>query len=120
MTALPYQPGEGELASVVRIVGDEVSLVASNQRLGTDTLEARFAGAGVADFEVLPAWQEVSRSQLNPIADSESPVFVVRRLSDDVYFRLEFDFTVDASLFEVRIDALDVCRCGADPAACPP
>jgi len=119
-TALPYQPGVGELASVVRIVDDQVSLVDSSQRLDSDILEARFAGADQAEFVVLPAWEEVSRSHANPIADSESPVFVVRRVTDGVYFRLAFDFTADPELFEVRIDALDACRCGTDPAACPP
>ena len=114
----------GELASVVRIVGDQVSLVDSSERLDSDTLEARFAGLGATDeaeFVVLPlAWVEVSRSHANPIADSESPVFVVRRLADDVYFRLAFEFTVDPDLFEVQIDALDACRCGTDAADCPP
>ena len=124
ITALPYQPGVGESASIVRISGDEVRLVDSGERLDSDVLEARFAGGGAtdqADFVVLPtAWEEFSRSHTNPIADSESPVLVVQRLADGIYFRLAFEFTVDADLFEVQIDALTVCRCGADATACPP
>jgi len=63
-------------------------------------------------------WEEISRTHSNPISDSASPSFVVRNIDDDIYYKLNVDFTGTVML-EAQIDALSGCRCGADAGDCP-
>lgn len=97
-----------------------------------DTLSAE-TGGPIADYDVCQAripdvnnlnlaefviigsnWEEFSRTSTNPIIDSESPAFVLQNISDDVYYRIDVDFT-GTILQEVQIDSLSGCRCGIMP-----
>ncbi len=124
VTALPFLPGLGEVASVIRIDGDQLSVVPSDLPAATDVLQAGIvdpSNPNLAQFVFMgPAWEEIARSHPNPVSDSASPWFVVRRTLDDVYHRIDVDFTGEAALLEVQIDALSGCRCGASAQDCPP
>lgn len=47
-----------------------------------------------------------------------TPSFVVRRISDDMYFKLDIDFS-GTNMLEVQIDGLSGCRCGNSAVSCP-
>ena len=114
----------GEVATNIRIDGSSLSAVAADIPLDSDVYQARLpdgSNPDQAEFVILQpgTWEEISRTHNNPIADSESPTFVVRNIGDDIYYQLDVDFTGDAGLFEVQIDALSGCRCGASAGDCP-
>jgi len=124
-TFLPFAPGVGEVPTFLQINAE-----------GDDTLSARIAGdlltsdvyqsyipessnLSQVNFEVFTSnWEEVSRSHANPISDSASPSFIVRNKTDNLYYKLNVEFTGTA-LLEVQIDALTGCRCGNSAAECP-
>ena len=126
ITALPYAPNQGELPTNIHIdAGGANTLSAISVGIPVDTVvyQARIPDGNnpdQAEFVILlPAiWEEVSRSHSNPISDTDLPSFVVRRISDDMYFKLDIDFT-GTNMQEVQIDTLSGCRCGNSAASCP-
>ena len=123
VTSLPFLPGMGEVATIIRIDGDVLSVVAGDMPLVTDAIQATIPDGNnpdQANFDLrTPAWEEFSRSHNNPISDTVSPSFVIRRTADNIYYKIDVEFTGNAGLLEVQIDALTGCRCGNDPANCP-
>jgi hypothetical protein len=124
VTALPFQPEVGEVATNIQIDGDDLIVVEGGAPLGIDVMQANIPNGinfDQADFVVIGSdWEEISRTHTNPISDSDSPTFVIRQTVDDIYYKLDFEFTGDEGFLEVRIDDLTGCRCGNDPGDCPP
>lgn len=123
LTSLPFIPGAGEVATIIQIDGSNLSVVGADIPASIDALQANSVGMSnpdQANFIALgPTWEEISRTHPNPISDTESPSFVVRQTVDNIYYKLDVDFTGDAGLLEVQIDALTGCNCGNDAGNCP-
>ncbi len=125
-TSLPFAPNLGEIATNIEIdavSSDTLGASAAVDALQSwDVYQARIPDGNnldQAEFVILgSAWEETSRSHANPVSDSESPSFVVRRVADNIFYRIDLDFTGSMNL-EAQIDALSGCRCGNSAADCP-
>jgi hypothetical protein len=125
-TSLPFSPGVGETASMIRINssgGDTLSVVAANMAAqDSDVYMAYIPNADQIHqgwFEIqTSSWEEVSRSHDDPVNDTDSPSFIVRNIEQGSYYKINVDFTGTA-LLEAQIDALSGCRCGSQVSDCP-
>ncbi len=125
MTTLPFAPNTGEMATNIRIDAEGVntlSAITASAIVDADVYQARIPDSNNMDQAefvlLLPAvWEEVSRSHANPISDSDSPSFVVRNITDNVFYQINVDFT-GTIMLEVQIDELSGCRCGNSAANC--
>ncbi|MCW8934920.1 MAG: PKD domain-containing protein [Gammaproteobacteria bacterium] len=125
MTSLPFAPGLGEIATNIQVDAqgvDTLSAIAALTTVDENVYRASIpdgSNLNQAEFTVYGSnWEEISRSHTNPISDSESPSFVVRNIADDIYYKLDVDFT-GTGMQEVQIDALSGCRCGSNAEDCP-
>ena len=125
MTSLPFVPNMGEIATNIQVDAqgvDTLSAIAALTTVDENVYRASIPDSNNLDqaaFTVYGSnWEEISRSHSNPVIDTDSPSFVVRRISDDIYYKLDLDFTGTSNL-EVQIDALSGCRCGNSAASCP-
>ena len=126
MTTLPFAPNVGEMATNIQIDAEGIDtlsvITADAPPVDADVYQARIPDPSNPDqaaFIVYGSnWEEISRTHANPISDSASPSFVVRNIADDMYYKLDVDFTGTNNL-EVRIDALSGCRCGSNAGDCP-
>ena len=125
MTSLPFAPGV-EMATNIQIDAEGIDtlsvITADAPPVDADVYQARIpdpSNPDQADFIVYGSnWEEISRTHANPISDSDSPSFVVRNIVDDIYYKINVDFT-GTSNQEVQIDALSGCRCGSNAGDCP-
>ena len=124
MTSLPFAPIV-EMAMNIQIDAegaDTLSAITAFATVDEDVYTASIpdgSNLDQAEFIVYGSnWQEISRTHANPISDSASPSFVVRNIADNMYYKLDVDFTGTNNL-NVQIDALIGCRCGNDAADCP-
>jgi hypothetical protein len=126
VTTLPFAPNLGEMATNIQIDAagaDTLSAITATAPVDTVVYQARIpdgTNLDQAEFVILlPAiWEEISRTHANPVSDTDSPSFVVRRISDDMYYKLDIDFT-GTDMLEVQIDGLSGCRCGNSAVSCP-
>ena len=125
MTSLPFAPNMGEIATDIQVDAqgvDTLSAIAALTTVDENVYRASIpdgTNLDQAEFSVYGSnWEEISRSHSNPISDSASSSFVVRNIADDIYYKLDIDFTGTSNL-EVQIDELSGCRCGDSAASCP-
>jgi len=125
MTRLPFAPNTGEMATNIQIDAQGVDTLSAITALATvveDVYRANIPDGNnldQAEFIVYGSnWEEISRTHANPISDSASPSFVVRSIADDMYYKLDVNFT-GTNFLEVQIDALSGCRCGSNAGDCP-
>ena len=123
VTGLPYAPSSDEVATLLQVdtnASDEMRLLSP-----TDDPAGNFATAmqitretsTEARFSAYPGWSISSPATL-VIDQSQTPVFILQRSSDSMYYKFVLDFTVLAN-FTVQIDALQGWRCGSQPTDCP-
>lgn len=122
--SLPFAPDIPEMATNIQIDAsgpDTLSAVTGDAILDPDVYQATISNLGQADFVMFNGanWVEIDRSHTNPISDSDSPWFVVRNIADNIYYKINVDFT-DTGNLTVQIDALSGCRCGSSAEVCPP
>ena len=125
MTGLPFVPNMGEIATNIQVDAqgvDTLSAIAALTTVDENVYRASIPDANNLDqaaFIVYGSnWEEISRTHTNPISDTASPSFVVRNIADDIYYKLDVDFTGTNNL-EVQIDTLSGCRCGSNAGDCP-
>lgn len=125
VTTLPFAPNMGEIATNIQVDAqgvDTLSAIAALATADEDVYRASIPDGNNLDqaaFTVYGSnWEEISRSHINPVSDTNSPSFVVRRISDDIYYKLDIDFT-GTNMLEVQIDGLSGCRCGNSATDCP-
>jgi len=125
VTSLPFAPNMGEIATNIQIDAqgvDTLSAIAALATADEDVYRASIPDGNelhLAEFVIYGSnWQEISRSHDNPISRNVTPSFVVRNITDDIYYKLDVDFTGTNSL-EVQIDTLSGCRCGSNAGDCP-
>ena len=126
VTSLPFAPNIGEMATNIQIDAegvDTLSAVTAFATVDEDVYRASIPDGNelhLAEFVIYGSnWQEISRSHDNPISRNVTPSFVVRNITDDIYYKLDINFSGTGSL-EVQIDSLFGCRCGNSAASCPP
>ncbi len=126
MTSLPFAPDIPEMATNIQIDAagaDTLSAITALAMVDADVYKASIPDPNNLDqvefVILLPAvWEEISRTHANPISDSALPSFIVRKIADNMYYRLDVGFTGTNNL-NVQIDSLTACRCGANAADCP-
>ena len=125
MTGLPFAPNMGEIATNIQVDAQGVDTLSAISAL--TTVDENVYRASIPDANNLDQaafivygsnWEEISRTHTNPISDTASPSFVVRNIADDIYYKLDVDFT-GTNMLEVQIDALSGCRCGSNAGDCP-
>lgn len=125
ITGLPFAPGTGEMATNIQVDAQGVDTLSAITALATvdeDVYRASIPDANNLDqaaFVIYGSnWEEISRTHPNPISDSDSPSFIVRNIADDMYFKLDIDFS-GTNMLEVQIDGLSGCSCGSAAGGCP-
>ena len=125
VTSLPFAPNMGEIATNIQIDAqgvDTLSAIAALATADEDVYRASIPDGNelhLAEFVIYGSnWQEISRSHDNPINRNVNPSFVVRNITDDIYYKLDVNFSGTGNL-EVQIDTLIGCRCGSSAGDCP-
>ncbi len=122
LTSLPYLPTNFEVATWIQINGsNKIQMTSSDSTpdAGFETLlEAVFSSPTEAAFNTYgTAWQLVD-APVNPVNQSSTPSFILKRTSDNRYFKLTFDFTVTPRA-TIQIDTFQGFDCGINPSNCP-
>ncbi|RKZ90853.1 MAG: hypothetical protein DRQ40_10535, partial [Gammaproteobacteria bacterium] len=125
MTTLPFAPNIGEMATNIQIDAegvDTLSAVTAFATVAEDVYRASIPDGNelhLADFVIYGSnWEEISRSHENPISRNVTPSFVVRSIANDIYYKLDVNFSGTGDL-QVQIDTLIGCRCGSSAGDCP-
>lgn len=126
-TSLPYLPGMGEAPTIIQIDAsgaDTIRLVTFDE----PSSDATALQASIPDLNQITEanfitingnWTIFSRTHNNPVSDAVAPSFILERQSDNIFFKIDLEFTCSDSFAVVQIDSLTACRCGADAGDCP-
>lgn len=124
VNSLPYTPSTMEVPTWIQIDTDGSDTIrttspddATPGNFAT-AIEATYVSPTTASFSAYPDWAISSPATLT-IDDSTTPIFIVQRTTDGVYYKIVTDFTSLEGVFTVQIDALQAWRCGTNPADCP-
>ncbi len=128
-TGLPYLPNRGEAPTIIQIDAsgiDTIRLVTFDDPSAFTNVSA--LQASIPDLDQISEanfitpnanWTVFSRTHNNPVSDAVAPSFILERQSDNIFFKIDLEFTGSDASAEVQIDSLTACRCGADAGDCP-
>jgi hypothetical protein len=128
-TSLPYTPADMEVAIQIQIDADGADTVrvisSSSPDASTSStvlqghLNDPLEGDEAYFYTVNADWSVTSRTHDNPVDENDSPTFIVQRVSDSTYYRIDIEFTGSPATASLTVDNLSAWRCGSDQGDCP-
>jgi hypothetical protein len=124
VNSLPFAPSDVEVATWVQVDTDDSDTIRITSPVDeipgnfATAIQVTYSSATAADFSAFPGWSIISPVVLT-IDDATTPIFIVQRIADGVYYKIVPDFTSLEGTFTVQVDGLQAWRCGTNPADCP-